>query len=84
MNYINAIGFVAAAFTAMAYLPQAIKTIRTKQTKDLSLGMYVMLVIAVLSWLIYGSLIGDWPIILTNGVNIITTSIILILKIRNG
>lgn len=84
MSYITAIGMLAAACTTIAYIPQAIKTIKSKQTKDLSLGMYSVLNIGILSWLIYGLLITDWPIILANGISIIFTTTILVMKIKHG
>ncbi len=48
MKAISIVGFVAAIFTIISFLPQAFKTIRTKHTKDLSVGMYSFLVIGIL------------------------------------
>jgi|TARA_Y100000310_G_scaffold141354_1_gene140789 MtN3 and saliva related transmembrane protein len=52
MNWINYIGLIAAALTTSCMLPQAIKTIKTKSTKDISLLMYSILIIGVIFWLI--------------------------------
>ena len=82
MNYITVLGLIAAFFTTVSYLPQAIKTIKTKQTKDLSLGMYLILTIGVLLWLVYGFLVKDIPIIFANAITLLFTGIILILKIK--
>ena len=76
------LGLIAAICTTIAFLPQAIKTIKTKQTKDLSLGMYLVLTTGVLLWIIYGILIGDLPIILANSITFIFTATILILIIK--
>jgi Uncharacterized conserved protein len=81
MNMLSLIGFVAAALTTAAYIPQAIKTIRTRQTKDISLWMYVMMSVGILLWLVYGIYNTDWPIILANCVTILLVIPILIIKI---
>ena len=75
---------LAAAGTTLAFVPQAIKVIRTKQTKDLSLPMYIILNIGLALWLTYGLLITDWPIILANTVTLIFALTILVLKIKHG
>ena len=84
MDITTIIGLLAAAGTTFSYLPQALKTIRSKQTKDLSLGMYVILAIGILLWLIYGLLLQNLPIILANGVTIVFVLVILVLKIKGG
>lgn len=78
------IGLLAAACTTIAYMPQAVKTIKSKHTKDLSLGMYVVLNLGILAWLIYGIMINDLPITIANGISIIFTGIILSLKLKHG
>ncbi|MCK5611526.1 SemiSWEET transporter [Candidatus Pacearchaeota archaeon] len=82
MNWITTIGLLAAICTTMAFLPQAIKIIKTKHTKDLSLNMYLVLVIGVILWLTYGILIQDLPLIIANGITLMFTSTILTLKIK--
>lgn len=82
MNLITVLGLIAATCTTISFLPQAIKVIKTKHTKDLSLGMYIILTSGILLWLIYGILIGDLPIILSNCVTLIFTTSILYLKIK--
>lgn len=82
MGIITILGLAAAACTTISFLPQAIKTIRTKQTNDLSMGMYSVLSMGVFLWLIYGLLIEDLPIILANGITFAFTATILALIIR--
>ncbi len=82
MDYIEILGLVAAFLTTGAFLPQAIKVIKTKNTNDLSLSMYSMLVGGVLLWLIYGFLINSLPIIIANFVTLVLSGAILFLKIR--
>jgi MtN3 and saliva related transmembrane protein len=78
------IGLAAACCTTLAYAPQAIKTWRTRQTRDISLGMFVLMVTGVALWLIYGLLIGDLPLILANLVTLSLSGTILVLKLRHG
>ena len=79
---IKYIGFFAAFCTTFAFLPQAIKVYKTKSTKDISLYMFLIFTIGVLSWLIYGLIINDWPVILANAVTLILSFFILIFKLK--
>jgi len=80
--FIEFIGIIAAILTTSAFLPQAIKAIKTKNTKDLSLSMYTMMVIGVFLWLVYGIMIQSFPIIMANFVTLILAVIILYMKVR--
>ncbi len=82
MTFITIIGFVAATLTTIAFIPQALKTIKTKNTKDISLPMYLILTTGILFWFIYGLLIVDYPIIIANIVTLIFALIILINKLK--
>ena len=79
---IKYIGFFAAFCTTFAFLPQAIKVFQTKSTKDISLYMFLIFTIGVLSWLIYGLIINDLPVILANAVTLVLSFFILIYKLR--
>jgi MtN3 and saliva related transmembrane protein len=76
---IEFVGMTAAALTTAAFFPQAIKTIRTRETAGLSLVMYLMLVLGVTMWLVYGLMIGSLPLILGNAVVLVPQAIILML-----
>ncbi len=76
------IGLAAAACTTFSFLPQAIKVIKTKQTKDLSLVMYSVFTTGVLLWLMYGISVNDIPLIIANSITLIFAMTILIMKIR--
>ena len=78
----TAIGLTAALLTTIAFVPQAIKALKTKQTKDISLIMYILFTAGVLCWLVYGIMLGELPIILANSVTLIFAAMVLILKIR--
>ena len=79
---IRYIGFFAAFCTTIAFLPQAIKVFKSKSTKDISLYMFLIFTIGVLSWLVYGLIINDMPIILANAVTLILSFFILVYKIK--
>jgi MtN3 and saliva related transmembrane protein len=79
---VTVIGLIAAACTTFAYVPQAIKIIKTKDTKSLSLIMYVIMTVGIMLWLSYGILLKDLPIIIANTVTLIFAGIILVLKIK--
>ena len=76
------IGFFAALCTTIAFLPQAIKVYQTKSTKDISLLMFLIFTIVVFSWLIYGLIINDYPVILANAITLILSLFILLYKIK--
>ena len=79
---ISYIGFFAAFCTTIAFLPQAIKVYKTKSTKDISLYMFLIFTVGVISWLIYGLIINDLPVILANAVTLILSFFILIYKLK--
>ena len=80
MDSTTIIGLVSAALTTGAYIPQAVKTWRTRRTGDLSLGMFSMIFLGTVGWLAYGLLKDDLPIILANTVTLGTSFVILYFK----
>jgi MtN3 and saliva related transmembrane protein len=84
MNLIpDLIGYLAATLTTVSFLPQAILTLKTRDTKSLSLGMYSLFASGVLLWLIYGIYLSNLAIIAANAVTFLLASIILSFKIYN-
>jgi MtN3 and saliva related transmembrane protein len=81
---ITAIGFAAAALTTLAFLPQAVKSWRSRSTSDVSLGMALLLVTGIVLWLAYGLLRADLPIIAANAVTLVLAGSILVSKLRFG
>jgi len=79
---ITAIGLMAAILTTTSYLPQAIKTIKSRQTKDLSLLMYAILTTGIFLWFVYGILLVNVPLMLANGITLLFTATILVMKIK--
>jgi MtN3 and saliva related transmembrane protein len=82
MDFISIIGLSAAVCTTISFLPQTIKTIKTKQIKGLSLIMYSLLTFGLFLWFIYGFLRKDYPIIIANGISLFFSAIILYMIIR--
>ncbi len=80
MNWIPAIGLLAAILTSSSFLPQALKTIRTKDTSSISLSMYILFTLGTLLWFIYGLATNNFPVWVANGFTLILASIILFFK----
>ena len=74
-------GYFAAILTTLAFLPQLIKTLKTKKAEDVSLITLIMFLTGVLSWIIYGYRIASTPILLANLITFILNLLILIFKI---
>ncbi len=77
------IGYFAAVLTTGSFLPQAIKTIKTRETSGISLVMYSLFSLGVLLWLIYGLLVKDYIIVLANLITLVFALIILIICLLN-
>ncbi|KZR88172.1 PQ loop repeat [Synechococcus sp. MIT S9508] len=80
---VDAIGYVAAALTTLSFFPQAIKTLRTDDTRSISLSMYCMFTAGVAIWAAFGLLSGNGPVILANGLTLIPALFVLQKKIRH-
>ena len=77
MDNTTIIGSLAAVLTTISFIPQAVRVIRTRHTRDLSLWMYLILTTGVLLWLVYGILLQNYPMIYANGITLVFTLIIL-------
>jgi MtN3 and saliva related transmembrane protein len=75
---------IAATLTTAAFVPQAMHIIRHKETKAISLLMYVVFASGVALWLVFGVLIGNWPIIVSNGITLMLALAIIGMKLRFG
>lgn len=81
MNLEELLGFTAATLTTVAYLPQAIRVVMTRSTKDISRNMYILMTAGICAWLAYGILKNDIPIILANLVTFCLSVVILYYKL---
>jgi len=83
-SLIDVIGTTGAALTTLCWLPQALKVIREKETRALSLLATAAFTLGVVLWLIYGLAIDDWPLIGSNAVTLALMAVILTMKLRYG
>ena len=81
MNKNHWIGVVAGILTTAAFLPQIIQILQSRETKDISLVMYLLSVTGVSIWIYYGFLIEAPPIVIFNAINLILILIILFAKL---
>lgn len=81
---IDIIGMSGAALTTLCWLPQALKIIREKETRALSLPSTAAFTVGVMLWLVYGLCIGDWPLIGSNTATMALMAVILAAKLRYG
>jgi len=82
MNPTDLIGYAAGTFLMWSFLPQLIKTIKTRRAEDISIGMLIVTLISALLYEIYASLLGLMPVIIMNGVFAITVFLQLVITIR--
>lgn len=77
------VGYLAAFFTTVAFIPQAYKVFKTNQTKDLSLSLFIIFSLGVLMWLIYGLLLNSIPMTIANTITLLLSLYILYKKIKS-
>lgn len=82
MNNIQLLGLLAGSLTTAAFLPQVLKTWRSRSAKDLSLGMFSLFCLGVAMWLVYGLMVNDIPVIAANLVTLLLASTLLFFKLR--
>ena len=84
MSLERLVGLAAATLTTLAFVPQVWRSLKTRDTRGISLSMYAVFTSGIALWLAYGLLIGDLPIVLANAATLSLASIVLILKLRYG
>jgi MtN3 and saliva related transmembrane protein len=82
MNLESWVGYTAALLTTIAFMPQAWMVLKTRDTRSLSLPMYIIFTLGVLAWLVYGILQGDGALIAANGITGALSATILLAKLR--
>ena len=82
MEPITLLGFVAGSLTTAAFVPQVLKTWRTRSTEDISLGMFAVFAMGVSLWLVYGIYVGSLPIVLANGITLALAGAMVVFKLR--
>lgn len=82
MQATELIGYMAATLTTASFVPQALHTFQTKDVRGISLGMYSAFTLGVALWLVYGLMLGAWPIVIANAVTVSLAASILVMKLR--
>jgi MtN3 and saliva related transmembrane protein len=78
----DAVGYLAATLTTASFLPQVLHSLRSRNFAGLSLRMYTMFCTGVALWLVYGWMLGQWPIVIANGVTLALAGTILAMALR--
>lgn len=81
MTLTDSFGYIAAALTTAAFVPQAWLTFRSRDVSGISLGMYALFTIGIVLWLGYGLMLRAWPIVIANGVTLVLAAAILAMKL---
>jgi len=84
LSSIAMVGGLAAVISTASFTPQAWKIIKTRRTKDISLGTYTLTVVGFALWLSYGFMLGQWPLILSNSICLALSAFILCMKLLPG
>ena len=79
---IDLVGSLAACLTTASFLPQAWLSFKTRDVSGVSLGMYSVFTVGVSLWLVYGLLMGSWPIVIANAITLALALAILGMKLR--
>ena len=82
MSLLDSIGFLAAILTTASFVPQAWHTFKTRDVRGISLSMYSAFTAGVACWLVYGLLLGAWPIVIANCITLALALAILVMKLR--
>ncbi len=77
------IGYIAASLTTISFFPQALKTLRSRDTQSISLRMYLLFTTGVGFWSIYGWMVGDGPVLIANLITLIPAVIVLFIKLTS-
>ncbi|WP_293810641.1 SemiSWEET family sugar transporter [uncultured Bosea sp.] len=81
---VELLGFVAAALTSLCWLPQTWRTLRTRDTRAISLWTQLLLACGTVLWLVYGVQILSWPVIVANSLTLLLVLAIITMKLRFG
>lgn len=81
-DWIDLLGYAAAALTTKSFVPQAWLSFRTGDVSGISLGMYASFTVGVALWLAHGVVLGAWPIVVANAITLVLAMSILVMKLR--
>ena len=78
------LGIIAGMLCTVSFIPQVFQIVKTKNTKSISLVTFILFCLGVMFWLLYGVVLGQWPIIIANVITLLLALIILVMKIKYG
>lgn len=81
---IDTIGVAAGLCSMTSFVPQIVKIVHERDASGVSLRMYAVTIFGFICWTTYGALSGSWPVTASNGVCLVLTAAILILRLRFG
>jgi MtN3 and saliva related transmembrane protein len=81
MPFVDILGYTAGAITSLTFLPQVIKTWKERSARDISLLMFVIAAVNETMWIVYGVLLDNWVIILTNAAVLVMSLIMIYFKL---
>jgi MtN3 and saliva related transmembrane protein len=79
---VTILGLVAGTLTTLSFLPQLLKAWKSRSTHDISIGMFLLLAVGIMLWIVYGIVTADVPVIVANTATLVFVSLILALKLR--
>ncbi|NMC49129.1 MAG: SemiSWEET transporter [Desulfovibrio sp.] len=77
-------GYAAGILTTTAFLPQVVKTYRTRSVRDISLAMYLLFTCGILLWLLHGLAVGSGPVVAANSVGLLLSGAMVAMKLAFG
>jgi MtN3 and saliva related transmembrane protein len=84
MSLTEILGFLAAVCTTASFVPQVWHILKTRDTRAISLMMYLLFTAGVVLWLVYGIMIGSTPVVAANSITLVLALVILTCKVRWG
>jgi len=81
MDAVTILGLLAGALTTSSFLPQVVKSWKTKSTGDVSMGMFLLLAVGIFTWGVYGFMIGSLPVVVANTLSFILSVIMIVFKL---
>ena len=84
LSLADVVGSAAAVLTTLSFLPQVLHTLKTRDVSGISLVMYSAFTAGVALWLVYGLLLGSWPIVIANVITVMLALAIVVMKLVFG
>ncbi|MCB1786740.1 MAG: SemiSWEET transporter [Chromatiaceae bacterium] len=83
MAFTSSIGLLAAVLTTVSFVPQVVRVMRTRDTRAISLLMYLLFATGVALWCLYGLLLGLWPVVFANAITLALALVVIAFKLRH-